>query len=232
VGRITVSSPAVMRPLARLNDGKPYDQRLKPFNFLLSCHVRAFGYPSGMDPERFHLIAPFESNPERWTQLHWIDQYSGESFRITTDGHHGSRGVARVKTYADVFDEYEWHPETKCADTDGEPVSKLTVGLLQRRHISIDHIMYIGRESNHLEDVEAGLVRVSDGPYAEYADPRRDYWRSAVIPALKRISLREWQRETGKSPIILIDARRGRRQPHAKHRRLLIAYARKRGALP
>jgi hypothetical protein len=171
---------------------------------------------------RFHLIAPYESDPERWTDLEWIDQYSGTPYRITTDGHHGGRGIARVKTYGDVFEEYEWHPESKSADANGELASKQTIGLLQRRHISIDQVVYIGRESNQLEDVEAGLVRAGDG-YTEYPDPRRDYWQTAVVPALKQISLRAWQRDTGKSAVILIDARRGRRRPHAKHRKLLIA---------
>src|SRR5687767_8130988 len=59
----------------------------------------------------------------------------GNAYRITTEGHHGGRGVARVKTYDDVFEEYEWHPETKCADANGEPANKQTVGLLHRRHI-------------------------------------------------------------------------------------------------
>jgi hypothetical protein len=112
----------------------------------------------------------------------------------------------------------------------GEPANKQTIGLLHRRHITIDHVIYIGRESNQLEDVDAGLVRASDG-YTEYPDPRRDYWRTTVVPALKQIPLRAWQRDTGKSAVILIDARRGRRQPHTKHRKLLISYARNRGLL-
>ena len=140
------------------------------------------------------------------------------------------RGVTRVKTYGDVFEEYEWHPESKSADADGEPASKQTIGLLQRRHIATDHVICIGRESNQLEDVEAGLVRANDG-YTEYPDPRRDYWDTAVVPALKQISLKAWQRDTGKSAVILIDARRGRRRPQAKHRKLLITDARKRGVL-
>jgi len=41
VGRVTISSPAVMQPFTGLNEGKPYSQQLKPFNFLLTCHVRA-----------------------------------------------------------------------------------------------------------------------------------------------------------------------------------------------
>ena len=130
-----------------------------------------------------------------------------------------------------MFDEYEWHPETKCADAQGEPCTKRTVGLLRRRRITLDHVIYIGRESNQLEDVEAGLVRPGDGAYTEYPDPRHDYWQRSVVPALKQILLKAWQRDTGKSAVILIDARRGRRRPHAKHRALLIMYARRRGLL-
>jgi hypothetical protein len=47
VGRLTVSSPALMRPLASLNEGKPYSDQMKPFNFLLSCHIRPLGHPLG-----------------------------------------------------------------------------------------------------------------------------------------------------------------------------------------
>jgi len=98
------------------------------------------------------------------------------------------------------------------------------------RLATVDDVIHIGRESNQLEDVEAGLVRATDG-YTEYLDPRRDYWQTAVVPALKQISLKAWQRDTGKSAVILIDARRGRRRPHAKHRQLLMRYARKCGVL-
>jgi hypothetical protein len=73
------------------------------------------------------------------------------------------------------------------------------------RRSQIAHLIYIGRESNQLEDVDAGLVRASDGAYTEYPDPRRDYWQRTVVPALKEISLKAWQRDTGKSAVILID---------------------------
>ena len=148
VGRISISSPAVMRSLESLNEGRPYGEQLKPFNFLLTCHVRVFGHPTGVDAQRFHLIAPYDKNPKRWTKIDWIDQYSGQPYRITTEGHHGARGVARVQTYGEVFEEYEWHPESKCADASGEPAHKQTIGLLQRRHVSVGQIIYIGRESN------------------------------------------------------------------------------------
>ena len=82
---------------------------------------------------------------------------------VTTAGNYGGPGVACVKTYGDVFEEHEWHPEPKYADAHGEPCSNQTIGLLHRRHVTVDHITYIGRESNQLEDVDAGLVRAGDG---------------------------------------------------------------------
>jgi len=43
--------------------------------------------------------------------------------------------------------------------------------------------------------------------------------------------LRTWERESGKSRQILIDARRGRRRPHRRNQELLIAVAQKLGLL-
>jgi hypothetical protein len=90
-----------------------------------------------------------------------------------------------VKTYGEVLREYEIHPESKCADASGKPCSKQTVGVLQRRHIRIDQIKYIGKESNNLEEVEAGLHHSAENVYTEYPDPRRDEWQRKILPALK-----------------------------------------------
>ena len=103
------------------------------------------------------------------------------------------------------------------------------MGLLQRRHVRIDSISAIGKESNSLEEVEAGLVHDEHNVYTEYADRRRDYWSREVVPALRRMPLNVWERESGKSRRILIDARLGRRRPHPKNQELLIAIARKIG---
>ena len=91
-------------------------------------------------------------------------------------------------------------------------------------------LTYIGRESNQLEDVDAGLVHASDGAYTAYPDRRRDYCQRVVVPALKQISLKAWQRDTGKSAVILIDARRGR-DGRTRNVDSCCSYARQRGVL-
>jgi len=231
VSRTTVSSPAVIRPLAKLNEGKRYADQIKPFNFLVTCHVRAFGHPSGTDPEHFHLIAPYESDPTRWLKLDWIDQYSGKTYRMTTAGHHGSRSTARVKTYGDVLSEYEYHSESKCAGADGKPCGKQTLGLLQRRHVQVEQIKYIGKESNSLEDVESGLIHSAQNVYTEYPDPRRDEWQTKIVPALKNVPLPRLFKMSGKSRRMLIKARSGRTRPHRRNREMLANIVRNLGLI-
>lgn len=231
VGRVTVSSPGILHSLADFNAGKHYCNQLKPFNFLLTCHVKQFGYPLGADPERFHLIAPYVSDPRQWLEMLWLDQYSGKRYRITTAGHHGNRQAARVKTYGDVIREYEFHPESKCADAKGASCKKQTVGLLQRRHVQIDLIKYIAKESNNLEDVEAGLIHSEQSAYTEYPDPRRDEWQTNVIPALRNIALTILEEQTGLSRRMLIKARTGRARPHPKNQEVIKTVLRKKGLL-
>ena len=78
------------------------------------------------------------------------DRYSTKAYRITTAGHHGDRHTARVQTYGDVIEAYEYHPEAKCADVTGQPCGKQTVGLLQRRHVWIDLITPIPKRKGYL----------------------------------------------------------------------------------
>jgi hypothetical protein len=223
LGRVTVSSPAIMRPLSKLNEAKKYPEQIKPFNFLLTCHVKALGHPPGADPTRFHLISPYETDSRKWLSKTWIDQYSGKQYRITTVGHHGDRHTARVKTYGDVLRDYEYHPEMKCADATGKPCGKQTIGLLQRRHVQIERIKYIGKESNSLEEVEEGLVHSEENVYTLYDDPRRDDWETKVVPAMNRVPLSDLQEKTKLSRRMLIDARTGKRRPHRTNQAKIAA---------
>ena len=223
VGRVTVTSPTMIRPLANLNADRAYPDQIKPFNFMLTCHVQPFGHPKGADPARFHLIAPYDNNAAHWLKMPWTDQYTGKLFRIATTGHSGTRQTARVKTYGDALREYEFHPESKCADADRNGCVKHTIGLLGRRHVCVDHIRYIGKESNHLEEVDAGLIHSEAKVYTEYVDKSRDEWRTKILPALKRLPLALLIRECGLSKRALLDIRAGRSRPRAKNRSLLVA---------
>jgi hypothetical protein len=231
IGRTTVSSPFLMKSLESLNAGKPYAEQIKPFNFLLTGQVGAFGHPMGVDPEQFHLISPYDSDSRKWLEMEWIDQHSGKRYRITTKGDYGTRYAARVKTYGDVVTEYESHPEAKCADLQGNPCDRQTVGLLQRRHIKVDQIKCIGKESNSLENVEEGTTHSEIDAYTEYADPKRTEWIAKIQPALKKVPLHALVKVCEKqiSRRELIELRAGRSNPHRRNQMFLVSKLRELG---
>lgn len=103
--------------------------------------------------------------------------------------------------------------------------------MLQRRHVLIEQIKYIGKESNSLEEVDAGLIHDPENVYTEYVDPARDEWASKIIPALNKVPLAILQEKTGLSRRMLIYARTGQRRPHPKHQKRLAEITRKLGLI-
>jgi hypothetical protein len=223
LSRITISSPEYLKPFQALNQGKSYSEQIKPANFLLSAQVAPFGLPAGVDPEHFHLIAPYESDPRQWLKLTWVDRYSGKAYRITTSDEAALYGgkIVRVKTYRDVLAEYRTHPEAKSLGPDGEVCSRQSIGLLQRRPVTRSRLTYVGKESNKLEEVEAGLVHDPDEVYTEYVDPDLDPWTMLVVPVLKCMPLRLIQEQTGLSRSQIKAIRNGHALPRRANREVL-----------
>ncbi len=155
--------------------------------------------------------------------MRWIDQYSkdGKRYRISTSAPHGSRTMARVKSYGDVLREYEYHPEAKCADASGAPCRKQTVGLLGRRHVAIDGFDYIGKESNKIEQVEEGGVPSESDVYTKFYDAQRDEWETKWLPMLRSRPVPRLL-ERGVSRATIYAARAGR-EPYSGTRAKLIA---------
>jgi len=226
ISRFTVSSPNLMKRLAALNNGKSYPDICKPFNFLLAAHVEHFSLPIGVDPKHFQLIAPYDPDARNWTRMTWIDRHSGETYRITVEDDekaHMRAGPVLVKTYGSVIEEYENHPEPKCAGTDGKPCKQRTTGLLQRRHVRIGKLVPIGKESNLLEERLAGLIHDERDAVAEYPNPKRSDWVRETVPALGKIPLPWLITESKMSRSELQKIRAGRKMPHRKNREELVS---------
>ena len=155
--RTTISTPRLRRAFAALNKRSTYPEQVKPFNFLLIAHIAPLGHPTGADPSRFLLVAPYNPDPRQWKKLLWTNPYEpGTSYRITTTGQSPEK-VARVKTYGDVLERRRARrtpnpPRTKSLGPDGTPCDRETTGLLQRRPVRATTITHIGKEANRLED--------------------------------------------------------------------------------
>lgn len=224
--RLTISSPGLMRPFEAMNAGKPYPDQVKPFNFILAAH-RASGFrPADGEPSHGLLIAPYETDARKWLKMRWIDRDSGLQCRITTTDYETvSEATARVKSYADVLIEYRYHPESKSLAPDGQKNAKQARGVLRRRPVHAASLAYIGKESNKLEEVDAGMVRAWDEVRNEYHDPRHDPWRTVVVPVLREMPVSLLVQETSLKERAIQYARKGVTLPTPENRRSLICAA-------
>ena len=195
LSRVTVSSPPLLRPFARWNTKRFWADQIKPFNFLLVATLDAFGHPPGVDPARFLLIAPYDNNAERWTELDWRNRYDsdGPSYTITTDRNASPDPLlAGVQSYADVLHHYRMHPEHKFNGSDGQHCRRDTAGVLHRRPVTLTgSARLIGKEANNLDDVQNGLITNLGDVLNEYNNPDDDTFHRLVMHVLDRYSGRQ-----------------------------------------
>lgn len=213
VSRISVSSPYVLRAFAGLNANRAPDEQIRPYNFCLSAHVAPFGHPEGVDPLRFHLIAPYADDPNTYLALDWVNRFSGKPCAVTTIDDSGRSGAALVQTYATVFARYARHLEAKSLDSKGRPGRGR--GLLFRRHLREGSRAYVGKESNRIEEVEMGLVHRLDDVLTQYGR-LHDPWLS-VVPVIRQMHLRTLVVETGLDRRTLQRLRNGHSVPHRRN---------------
>jgi hypothetical protein len=228
VSQIPVSSPAVLGPFSRFNEGKRYRDQVKPFGFLLAGHVDPLApLPAGMPPGTVTPVAPYTDKPDALLTLPWRNRRDGSEIRVTTRPG-GEPGAVRLQTYGDVFRDYRLHPETKSGDPRGGLGRRGTRGLLPRLHVvAVGLPLHIGKESNRLEEVEDGIITDPAEVYVEYRDERREW--EATLPALRRLrDERGWRHladAAGLSERALRYALNGGKVPHREARAALIRLA-------
>jgi hypothetical protein len=149
--RFSVSNPHLLAWVDPLNDGRPYDEQIRPFGFLLVYTAKAgvFAEPPdlescvvdeprrGRPPKREDLkpIAPFDSDPTKALR-NVIDRVTGES--IPSD---------KLKTYAEALCQYHLSSEDKFDN--GQFLAR---GRTERRHVVATGIVLIGKEANRVGD--------------------------------------------------------------------------------
>ena len=147
--RYTASNPHLLAWLKTWNDGRSYEDQVRPFGFLLAYTARTGVFASAPCPEesvvdkpkrgRPHKynapkpIAPFDSDPVR-ALPNVFDRITGESI-----------GPDQLKTYAEALAQYHLSCEDKFAN--GQFLDR---GRTERRHVIATHFVLIGKEANRV----------------------------------------------------------------------------------
>jgi len=231
VARHGFTSPALLRPLAKSHQGLVYGDQVKPFNFALTAYPAPGGTPAGIDPAACHLIAAYNGTPGEWAAQEWHDTRSMVGCRITTHPSTSDQ-VARVKSVAEVIADHWAHPESKSAASGGGQVTGMTVGLLERRHVTPLYFFRIGKESNKLEAVERGEIQALDEVEEVLEDPRGTVWEEVYLPLLRTISAKELAEETGISERNIFRYHTGKTKPTPGNMKRLAVMMKARAAIP
>ncbi|MBP1908253.1 DNA polymerase [Methanolobus bombayensis] len=139
ISKLAVSTGTILRRFERMNEGKPFDKQIKPFNFMLV----GSGATINEDGEKVKPVAPYNNNPQVAIENEFIDYNTGDTLQ----------GREYWKPLSDVFLDYINHPEAKF---EGD------IGVLQRRHLTPTGCVYIGKEANKVEmqELESNEVEI------------------------------------------------------------------------
>jgi hypothetical protein len=143
--RYAATTPKLLRSFKHWNEGKPAGEQVRPFNFMLWFHAKephelaVEGHDIGWTKRtrKPKPAAPYDKDPAK-AALKAFDRTTGEPV-----------GLEWLDTYIRLLRNYARHPETKFA-----PAERAYCGPLQRRHVHVAAIQFIGKESDRWEDDE------------------------------------------------------------------------------
>ena len=144
VSQITISKPSILNRFRKMNEDKPFNKKVKPFNFMLV----------GTEKDNVIPCLPFTRD------IAGIDCELFIDYKTNTPSSNLSQpSCAYWHTLEDVLTKYVMHCDKKF-DYDEE-------GIAHRKHIVVERIRCIGKESNNLDDNLAGIGGLD---YLEYTE--------------------------------------------------------------
>jgi hypothetical protein len=176
--------PAVLNWFKRYNEGRPYAEQVKPFNFLLTFFTRrqediaSEDLTHEFDPKLSEIrpVAPYEKDSEK--ALRRIFDRNSENMDPVP--------LKWLRSVADVLRDYHRQPEYKFLGGGWNEE-----GVLRRRHVFVDTIEDIGKESDGWEEDDAR--RGDHDTVLSYPSSALESER--MIAAIKSVGKRELMRE-------------------------------------
>jgi hypothetical protein len=143
--KFPINQPAVYKRIDAFNEGRSYEQSVKPFGFVQTVTPETqIGRKDALP------IAPREDDAHASMKLKWIDFKTGKRVQLDwfRTGHADTLSVMRLDEY---IKQYQEHPESKAADANGNSAGENTIGLLSRLEIRSTPVLHIGKEVDRLD---------------------------------------------------------------------------------
>jgi hypothetical protein len=142
MGKLALTSPFILRRFKKINQ----DSRIKPFNFV----IVGIGYRTNPSSNESVIpMIPFTKKIDQAPYAPFVDYKTGVECKDNTKFY--------WKPLSEYIFDYMNHNDNKY---DGD------IGELKRKHVFIDGVDLIGKESNNLEQSE--VIGVSDDDYVIY----------------------------------------------------------------
>ena len=185
------TTPRLLANIRRYNHGRPLREQIPPFSFAMTARQK----PGQRFPAivgKCALIAPFESDPDKWNKLRFVNHADPDSidYLITTkdrcEDEAETVNPVSVRNFREVFDEYRRSPEVKMLGPNGMPCGPDTIGQLERRDVIADGPpKVIGKEMAEVDAHHAGLHTAESQYLNEHLRPGEDEWTLLILPALR-----------------------------------------------
>ncbi len=164
IGQHTITTPWLLDAFTAFNDGKPYQQQVKPFNFMSV----AYQPPTVKPGTKLRLVAPLTS-PAQAMKAAWFDLYSGKPHTLALAGSEEA-GDVPIKSYGAVMHEYLRHAERKAGAQDGSQATGRTQGQLYRLNLLQALPAKVqGRDTNEREE-QAVHLKTEEETTLTYSD--------------------------------------------------------------
>ena len=149
VSQITITKPSILNRFKVMNKNKPLGRQIKPFNFMLI----------GSETNDVIPCLPYTKDINGIQYEKFVDYRTGKSSNELS-----LPSMAYWKSLQDVLIQYIRHNDHKFDYIDHAA---------QRKHIIVDRIRYIGKESNNLDESE--ILGIDEDSYLEYENIKEFY---------------------------------------------------------
>lgn len=138
VSQLTISTYDIWKRTKNINNGKTYNEQIKPFGFV------SVGFATqSKDGKIIKPFAPYNNDTQAVARGEFIDGGTGKRYI----------GIEYWKSISGIIREYIVHPESKF---DGD------IGFLKRKHVHVSDVVYIGKEVKKVNQQILGLTLVTE----------------------------------------------------------------------